>query len=181
MIGRKRAARPGRRASKPGPASVTAYLGLGSNQGDRPGFLREALSQVEASRRVRVRKRSSLYETAPVGVTEQPWFLNMVAEVDTDLSPQDLLDLVLAVERRLGRVRTQRWGPRTIDVDILLYNDLALSTTALVIPHPELTRRRFVLEPLLEIAPDVRLPGGSRLAVFLEGVRDQAIRQVASL
>jgi len=162
------------------PSPVTAYLGLGSNQGDRPAMLQEALTRLEASRRVRVRKQSSLYETAPVGVTEQPWFLNLVAEVDTDLLPPQLLDLVLAVERGLGRVRTQRWGPRTIDIDILLYADLAMTTPTLVIPHPEMTRRRFVLEPLVEIGPDVRLPGGQRVASFLDGVRDQAIRKVTS-
>jgi len=162
------------------PSPVTAYLGLGSNQGDRPAMLQEALTRLEASRRVRVRKQSSLYETAPVGVTEQPWFLNLVAEVDTDLLPLQLLDLVLAVERGLGRVRTQRWGPRTIDIDILLYADLAMTTPTLVIPHPEMTRRRFVLEPLVAIGPDVRLPGGQRVASFLDGVRDQAIREVTS-
>ena len=159
---------------------VTAYLGLGSNQGDRVAMLREALTRLEASKRVRVRKQSSLYETAPVGITEQPWFLNLVAKVDTDLLPLQLLDLVLTVERALGRVRTQRWGPRTIDIDILLYADLAMSTPTLVIPHPEMTRRRFVLEPLVEIGPDVRLPGGQRVASFLDGVRDQAIRKVTS-
>lgn len=172
------AGRPSHEASV--PPSVTAYLGLGSNQGDRVVMLREALTRLEASKRVRVTKQSSLYETAPVGVTEQPWFLNLVAEVGTDLLPLQLLDLVLTVERGLGRVRTQRWGPRTIDIDILLYADLAVTTPTLVIPHPEITRRRFVLEPLVEIAPDVRLPGGQRAASFLGGVRDQAIRKVTS-
>lgn len=173
--------------SAPGPSQeasglppVTAYLGLGSNQGDRGAMLRDALTRLEASRRVRVRKKSSLYETAPVGVTEQPWFINLVAEVETDLLPLQLLDLVLTVERGLGRVRTRRWGPRTIDIDILLYGDLAISTPTLVIPHPEMTRRRFVLEPLVEIAPDLRLPAGQRVASFLDGIRDQAIRKVPS-
>jgi 2-amino-4-hydroxy-6-hydroxymethyldihydropteridine diphosphokinase len=87
---------------------------------------------------------------------------------------------VLTVERDLGRVRTQRWGPRTIDIDILLYADLAIATSTLVIPHPEMTRRRFVLEPLAEIAPDVRLPAGQRVASLLDGVRDQAIRKITS-
>ncbi len=170
---------PSHGASVPSP--VTAYLGLGSNQGDRVAMIREALTRLEASRRMRVRKQSSLYETAPVGVTEQPWFFNLVVEADTDLLPLPLLDLVLAVERGLGRVRTQRWGPRTIDIDILLYADLAMTTPTLVIPHPEMTHRRFVLEPLVEIGPHVRLPGGQRVASFLDGVRDQAIRRVPSL
>jgi 2-amino-4-hydroxy-6-hydroxymethyldihydropteridine diphosphokinase len=142
-------------------------------------MLDEALARLEASQHVRVRKQSSRYETGPVGVTDQPWFINLVAEVDTDLDPQALLALVLAVERGLGRVRAQRWGPRTVDIDILLYDDVQLTTPTLAIPHPEMTRRRFVLEPLLEIAPDAALPGGRRLAVFLDDVRHQLLRKVA--
>ncbi len=176
--------RPPRKAPSqsgtPGSGRVTrAYLGLGSNQGDRAAILHEALARLEASEHIRVRKQSSLYETAPVGVTDQSWFINLVAQVDTDLDPQALLGLVLAVERGLGRVRMQRWGPRTVDIDILLYNDVQLDTPALAIPHPEMTRRRFVLEPLLEIAPDAALPGGRRLAVFLDGVRHQSLSKVA--
>ncbi len=157
---------------------MRAYLGLGSNQGDRVTLLNDALARLAGSGRVRVTKRSSLYETAPVGMTEQPGFLNLVAEVETDLDPQDLLELVLVVERSLGRVRTQRWGPRTVDIDILLYGDVRVDTPILAIPHPEMTRRRFVLEPLLEIAPDAALPDGRRLATFLPEVRDQEVQKV---
>ena len=156
-----------------------AYLGLGSNQGDRVGLLNAALERLEASGRVRVIKRSSLYETAPVGVTDQPRFVNLVAEVHTDLEPQGLLELALAAERTLGRVRTQRWGPRTVDIDILLYDEVQVDTPTLAIPHPEMTRRRFVLEPLLEIAPDAALPDGHRLAAFLPEVRSQDVQKVA--
>src|SRR5207247_368091 len=106
----------------------------------------------------------SFYETAPVGVTDQPRFVNLVAEVHTDLDPQDLLELALAVERTLSRVRTERWGPRTVDIDILLYDGVQVDTPTLVIPHPEMIRRRFVLEPLLEIAPDAALPDGHQPA-----------------
>ncbi len=157
---------------------MRAYLGLGSNQGDRVTLLNDALSRLAGSGRVRLTKRSSLYETAPVGMTEQPGFLNLVAEVETDLDPQDLLELALVVERSLGRVRTQRWGPRTVDIDILLYGDVRVDTPILAIPHPEMTRRRFVLEPLLEIAPDAALPDGRRLATFLPEVRDQEVQKV---
>ncbi len=157
---------------------MRAYLGLGSNQGDRVTLLNDALARLAGSGRVRVTKRSSLYETAPVGMTEQPGFLNLVAEVETDLDPQDLLELALVVERSLGRVRTQRWGPRTVDIDILLYGDVRVDTPILAIPHPEMTRRRFVLEPLLEIAPDAALPDGRRLATFLPEVRDQEVQKV---
>jgi len=156
-----------------------AYLGLGSNQGDRVALVNAALERLEASGRVRVIKRSSFYETAPVGVTDQPRFVNLVAEVHTDLDPQDLLELALAVERTLGRVRTERWGPRTVDIDILLYDGVQVDTPTLVIPHPEMTRRRFVLEPLLEIAPDAALPDGRRLAAFLPEVRSQDVQKVA--
>jgi len=160
--------------------TARAYLSLGSNQGDRAALLKDAVARLEAPGRVRVTKQSSLYETAPIGVTDQPWFLNLVVEVETDLDPQALLDLALAVERGLGRVRTQRWGPRTVDIDILLYDTVQMDTPTLAIPHPEMTRRRFVLEPLLEIAPDARLPGGRRVAEFLAGVRDQEVRKVAA-
>lgn len=158
---------------------MRAYLSLGSNQGDRAAHLNEALARLEGSGHVRVTRRSSLYETAPIGMTAQPWFLNLVAEVDTALDPVELLDLALAVERQLGRIRTQRWGPRTVDIDILLYDGQEVNTKVLVIPHPEMTRRRFVLEPLVEIAPDAALPDGRRLATFLPSVRDQEVRQVA--
>ena len=157
-----------------------AYLGLGSNQGDRVALLNAALERLEASGRVRVTKRSSLYETAPVGLTEQPRFVNLAAEVETDLDPLDLLELVLAAERDLGRVRTKRWGPRTVDIDILMYDDVQVDTPVLAIPHPEMTRRRFVLEPLLEVAPDAALPDGRRLASFLPEVRDQDVQKVSS-
>lgn len=158
---------------------TVAYLGLGSNQGDRATLLEDALARLQASGRVRVTKRSSRYETAPVGVTDQPWFLNLVVEVETALEPPHLLDLVLAVERGLGRVRTQRWGPRTVDIDILLFGTVQMQTPGLTIPHPEITRRRFVLEPLLEIAPDAALPDGRRLDAFLPAVRGQNVRKVA--
>ena len=159
--------------------TTRAYLSLGSNQGDRAALLDDAVSRLQASGRVHVTGTSSLYETAPVGMTDQPWFLNLVVEVETDLDPQDLLALALAVERGLGRVRVQRWGPRTVDIDILLYGTVEMDTPGLTIPHPQMTRRRFVLEPLLEIAPEARLPGGRLLAEFLPEVADQEIRKVA--
>ncbi|MDQ7820034.1 MAG: 2-amino-4-hydroxy-6-hydroxymethyldihydropteridine diphosphokinase [Armatimonadota bacterium] len=174
--------RPDPRTSTPGIPPVPrsrVFLGLGSNLGDRARLVEQALAALESSGRVRVVRRSSLYETAPVGKTDQPPFVNMVAQVETDLPPQALLSLAQEVERSLGRVRGERWGPRSIDVDILLYGDLVVNTPALVIPHPEITRRRFVLEPLLEIAPDAALPDGRRLDQFLPRVRDQAVRRLS--
>lgn len=157
--------------------STSAFLSLGSNLGDRQSTLFVALDALERGG-ARIIRRSSLYETAPVGKTDQPRFLNLVAEVATDLTPADLLALCQSVERELGRVRKERWGPRTIDIDILLYDQLGMQTPSLTIPHPEMARRRFVLEPLLEIAPDASLPDGRRLATFLADVMDQDVRRV---
>jgi dihydroneopterin aldolase/2-amino-4-hydroxy-6-hydroxymethyldihydropteridine diphosphokinase len=169
-----------RGAAETGPGSHSpVFLGLGSNMGDRVRLLEQALGALQASGRVQVVRRSALYETAPVGRTDQPSFLNMVAQVETDLPPEDLLALALEVERTLGRVRGERWGPRPIDIDILLYGDAVVDTPSLVIPHPEITRRRFVLEPLLEIAPHATLPDGRRLDQFLPQVYDQAVRRLA--
>lgn len=126
-------------------------------------------------------RASSLYETAPVGRTDQPDFLNAVALLRTSLPPRDLLDALLHVENRMGRVRTLRWGPRVIDLDLLLYGDAQVETPGLTIPHPRLRERAFVLVPLAEIAPDLRLPGDGKrvleLAEILSG--DGNIRRVA--
>ena len=112
------------------------------------------------------------------GGTDQPEFYNLVVEVETILSPVALLDRCQDVERALGRVRQERWGPRTVDVDILLYDGAGVTTERLIIPHPEMLRRRFVIEPLLEIAPDAALPDGTPIAVHLAGVRDQRVRRL---
>jgi 2-amino-4-hydroxy-6-hydroxymethyldihydropteridine diphosphokinase len=159
---------------------VRAFLSLGSNLGDRAATLDAALRELEASGEVRVVRRSSLYATAPVGKTDQPEFYNLAVEVETALAPEALLDRCQAVERHLGRVRGERWGPRTLDVDILLYDRQVVSTERLIIPHPELLRRRFVLEPLLEITPDAALPDGSPIAPQLTRVADQSVRRLAS-
>lgn len=155
-----------------------AFLSLGSNLGDRASTLEAALRDLEASGDVRILRRSSLYETAPVGKTDQPEFYNLVAEVETALDPAALLERCQAVERALGRVRTERWGPRTVDVDILLYGAETVRTARLIVPHPELLRRRFVLEPLLEIAPEAALPDGTPVAPHLARVAEQAVRRL---
>ena len=105
-------------------------------------------------------RRSALHETAPVGVTDQPDFLNAVAEIRTTLPPAELLARILQLERQMGRVRTQRWGPRVLDIDILLYGAQALALPGLTVPHPRMAERAFVLRPLAEIAPDLRFPDG---------------------
>ena len=151
---------------------ATAYLGIGSNLGDRLKNMRDALLELSSSGLVRIRKVSPVYESEPVGLRDQPDFLNAVAEVETDASPHELLEVLQAVESRLGRRRDVRWGPRTIDIDILFYDDLILKNEALEIPHPRASERRFVLMPLSDIAPDLVHPVlGVEVSKLLEGAR----------
>lgn len=126
------------------------FLGLGSNLGDRKKYLADAMKFLE-QRGVKILKKSSIYETESVGLTDQPKFLNMVVEVSTNFSPEDLLRACLSVEDSLGRVRQERWGPRTIDIDVLLYQDRKIQTEFLTIPHPRMFEREFVMKPLCEI------------------------------
>ncbi|MDR7417706.1 MAG: 2-amino-4-hydroxy-6-hydroxymethyldihydropteridine diphosphokinase [Armatimonadota bacterium] len=155
------------------------YLGLGSNLGRREATLAAALDALDAAG-VRIVRRSPVYETEPVGLSEQPWFLNMVVEVETALDPEALLDLIQRVEVSLGRTRDRRWGPRTIDIDLLLYQDRIISTPRLVVPHPELIRRRFVLEPLAALQPDLVLPDGTAIAAALAALDPTpVVRRVA--
>jgi 2-amino-4-hydroxy-6-hydroxymethyldihydropteridine diphosphokinase len=132
---------------------MKAYVGLGSNLGEREAMIRLALDDLARLPGTRLARASSLYDTAPVGEVEQPNFLNAVVQLDTELTARQLLWNLLLIEKRLGRVRTQRWGPRTIDLDLLMYGDLVVDEPDLVVPHPELTRRSFVLVPLVEIDP----------------------------
>ena len=134
----------------------TAYLSLGSNLGDRRANLRNAIGQLlNLGHLLAV---SSFYETEPVEFTDQPWFLNCAVALQTQLSAQDFLAEVMAIEREMGRQRTQPKGPRTVDIDILLFGKAVANSPKLAIPHPAMHQRRFVLEPLAEIAPDVEHP-----------------------
>jgi len=135
---------------------VTVYLGLGSNLGNRQSNLDRALDFL--SQRLRVEKVSSMYDTEPVGNVDQPRFLNSVCQVNTTLAPTELLTLAKAIERKLGRVPRPRNSPRLIDIDILFYGDQVVETPELVIPHPRLAERAFVLIPLAEIVPDLVHP-----------------------
>ena len=135
----------------------TAYLSLGSNIGDRAHNITHALEQL-ASHGVRVVKQSSLYETEPVELREQDWFLNCVAEVETNLRPQELMQVLLKIERSMGRERTVPKGPRVMDLDILLFGSELVHESHLEIPHPRMADRRFVLVPLAEISPDAMHP-----------------------
>jgi 2-amino-4-hydroxy-6-hydroxymethyldihydropteridine diphosphokinase len=132
------------------------YLSLGSNVGDREAHLRDALARLGAAGRVIT--VSSFYETEPVEFTHQPWFLNCAVAFETGQTPQQLMTALLAIEEEMGRRRVQKKGPRSIDIDILLFDDVVMDSKDLVIPHPAMHERRFVLEPLAEIAPDVIHP-----------------------
>ena len=136
-----------------------AYVGLGSNMGDRQAYLHEAIHMLNQHNGTRVLRASSIYETDPVGYLEQPAYLNMVVAVETMLDPLTFLHNLLEMELRLGRVRTIRWGPRTIDLDLLLYNHVRMDTPELTLPHPRMLERAFVMIPLIEIANDFPLQG----------------------
>lgn len=158
--------------------SRTVYLSLGSNLGDRERHLNEALALL-AEPGVTILRLSSIYETEPLEVRNQPRFLNMVAEVSSDLFPKQLLARIRKIELQLGRQRLRPKGPRTIDIDILLFGESVIETAELVVPHPRLGERRFVLEPLAELAPDLRHPITHRtVREMLAGVADQKARRL---
>ena len=146
-----------------------AYVGLGANLGDREATLRRAVELLAGSPGIEVVAVSTLRETDPVGYTDQPRFLNGVAALVTNLSPRALLDRLLEVERELGRVRGEgpRFGPRTVDLDLLLHGEEVVDERGLVVPHPRLAERRFVLEPLHELDPELTLPDGRRVVDLL--------------
>jgi 2-amino-4-hydroxy-6-hydroxymethyldihydropteridine diphosphokinase len=158
------------------------YLGLGSNEGDRLGNLRAARDALVLYE-VLVEAVSSVYETAPQGeLLDQPDFLNAALRVRTTLGPEELLDAAKAIERDLGRASGGvRHGPRPIDVDVLLLGDVEYTSSRLSLPHREVTSRRFVLEPLLELDPELTLPDGTPLAPRLDEVRDQPVQRVGRL
>jgi len=159
----------------------TAFLALGANVGDREGNLRDALTQLE-SEELRVVRRSSLYETAPQEMLDQPWFLNAVIEVETNLFPLQLLARIRQIERDMGRRRVTPKGPRNIDIDILFYGRSVIATAELEVPHPRMAQRRFVLEPMAEIAPDFRHPvTGKTAKEMLAALEPQGIKRLSDL
>jgi 2-amino-4-hydroxy-6-hydroxymethyldihydropteridine diphosphokinase len=148
---------------------TVAYVGLGSNLGDRESLIRQAAELIGATR------LSTIIETEPWGIEDQPRFLNAVAEVETRLEPQPFLTHLLDVERRLGRERIgAQWGPRTIDLDLLLFGDRVVDEPGLVVPHPRLLDRLFVLEPLAELVPGLEIPGNGTVQAALAGLQSDA-------
>jgi len=135
-----------------------AYIGIGSNVGDKAGQCERGISEILKLDRHRLLARSSLYKTQPIGYAKQDWFINLVIKVETEMDAPALLCSLKEIETRLGRVKTLRWGPRAIDLDILFFNDHQIKTDELTVPHPLIQDRRFVLVPLAEIDPDFTHP-----------------------
>ncbi len=155
---------------------TNVFLGLGGNLGERRAHMRQAVAELrQVLDEVRV---SALYESAAWGVTDQPAFLNAVARGQTNLPPLELLDATQAIERELGRVRGRRWGPRVIDIDILLYGREVIDAPRLRVPHPYLTQRGFVLRPLADLAAGLTLPDGSLVGELLTTVAQDDLRQI---
>ena len=150
-----------------------AYVGLGANLGLREETLQRAVELLGDTEHVDVIAVSELRETDPVGVVDQPRFLNGAAAIDTTLSPRALLNALLGIERELGRIRgDERWGPRTVDLDVLLYGDEIVDEPGLSVPHPRLYERRFALEPLAELDPDLEIPGCGAVSKVLAALDD---------
>lgn len=163
---------------------VTAHLALGANLGDPAAQIADAIRRLGQVAGLEPRRRARLYGSKPVGPRDQPDFVNTAVEIETALAPLDLLDAAQRVEDAMGRIRTERWGPRVIDIDLALYADVTWSDERLVIPHPELVRRSFVLRPLADLCPDLRVPApageapldrGRTVAEWAARVRDPPI------
>lgn len=160
-------------------AAIDCYIGIGSNMGNRRGFCEEALQKLAEFPESDVEAVSAAYETAPIERSDQDWFINCVVKLRTTLSPNALLRACQGVEQSLGRKRTLRFGPRTIDLDILFYGDRVIDEPTLTIPHPRLHKRRFVLEPLSEIAPNLNHPLlKKKPGELLSGIADQTVKRI---
>ncbi|MFZ5642705.1 MAG: 2-amino-4-hydroxy-6-hydroxymethyldihydropteridine diphosphokinase [Bacillota bacterium] len=154
------------------------YVGIGSNIGDKKGSIIKALELLKADGRFSGVKTAPFYKTDPVGYTDQDWFLNTVAAFETDLSPHELLRVLMSIEEEMGRVRTIRWGPRVIDLDIILYGDLKIDFPNLQVPHPRLEERAFVVAPLADLSPDLVMPCGKTSFLLAEElIKTQSIER----
>lgn len=152
------------------------YLGIGGNIGERKKNIDDAISLLDNNPKINITKISSYYETEPIGYKDQAWFINAVVEAETDFDPFSLLDICNDIENKLKRVRLIHWGPRTIDIDILLYDDLVLNEEKLTIPHPRMKERAFVIVPLEEIVPDMML-GNEKIHEAAKRLNNQEIRK----
>jgi 2-amino-4-hydroxy-6-hydroxymethyldihydropteridine diphosphokinase len=159
---------------------AVAYLSLGSNQGDSTAILVSAVADLDSLPGTRVDATSHLYRTAAQGMVDQPDYLNLIVRLETRLGPWELLDEIHRLETKAGRVRVQRWGPRTLDIDIVWYDGLAFKDERLEVPHPRMLERRFVLEPLSELAPDLIVGGGRSAKEALTAVEDQRVERIGT-
>jgi len=161
-------------------ASTKAFIGLGANLGDPEAQVRRAFSALAELPRTHLLAASSLYRSAPVGVVAQLDFINAVAEIETALGARALLDALLAEERRFGRTREFPKAPRTLDLDLLLYGDLVIAEPGLIVPHPRMHERAFVLAPLAEIAPETLIPGKGLVTALLAACQDQRVEKIGA-
>ncbi len=166
--------------TKPDEPEISSLIGLGGNVGDVVGSMQRAINAIEIRRDCRISAVSKIYKTPPRGITDQDWFFNACAEVQTSLAPSALLDLLLTIERAQGRVRDQRWVPRTLDLDILAYGDEKIETDRLTIPHPRMGERAFVIFPLMDICPD-RIIGGASVKNYAARLDRSGIKEAEDL
>jgi 2-amino-4-hydroxy-6-hydroxymethyldihydropteridine diphosphokinase len=158
--------------------AVTAFIGLGANLGDPEAQVRTASAALGKMPRTRLVRASSLYRSAPVGYRDQPDFVNAVAEIETELTPDELLKDLLEIEAHFGRARSFSNAPRTLDLDLLLYADQVITRPGLIIPHPRMHERAFVLAPLAEIAPDTVVPGKGTVSALLAACEGQSVAKL---
>lgn len=159
---------------------VRAYIGIGSNMSDPWGRVRQAIAELDEIPHCCCVKHSSLYRSRPLGPADQPDFVNAVAAVDTTLSARRLLEILHEIERRHGRVRSRRWGPRTLDLDLLVYGSECIVSESLTVPHPGVVQRDFVLHPLYEIEPDLQVPGHGPIAGYLNCCVDHGLERIGN-
>ena len=159
----------------------TAYIGLGGNLANPSAQVLQAMQEIDCMNSTRVLARSSLYRSAPVGYLQQPDFINAVVKVETALTPLALLQALLALEQQSGRTREFQNAPRTLDLDVLLYDDLQHHEHGLTVPHPQMHKRAFVLLPLLEIAPDCVIPGVGKAAAAMELCKEQQLERLQNV
>ncbi len=160
---------------------MVVYIGLGSNMDHPQQQVTAALSELACLPDTALLQASSLYQSAPLGPQEQPDFINAVASLETALTAEALLDALQKIEQNHARVRTTHWGPRTLDLDILLYGDMSIKTQRLTVPHPEMIRRSFVLEPLLELAPLIDIPGVGLAIDLYRGLQAEPLQRIGAL
>lgn len=159
------------------PRLARALIALGSNIGDKAAIIRNAIEAIDRLPGTAVVARSAIYRTPPWGITNQDWFANAVVATDTALSPDEMLDACLAIEAAMGRIRRERWGPRVIDLDLLMHGDTTIRSERLTLPHPRIAERAFVLIPLADVAPEFQI-GSKSIAAMLAGLDAKGIERI---